>query len=271
MGKPLVSVLMTAYNRENFIAEAIESVLASSYKNFELIINDDRSKDKTVEIAQRYARADNRIKVFINEKNLGDYPNRNKTATYATGEYLKYLDSDDLIYKHGLEAFVDFMEQDKEVALGISNRENVTIKPFPIIMKPEESVRHHFLKEGYLHCAPTGTIIKRACFEKLGGFSGKRMIGDFEFGLKMAVNYKVMLVPPGLIFWRNHGDQEVYIGINNNMYPKLLEEVILNEFKTLSEDVLSGAERQQVLKKLNRSNRISQIKRIIKKIIKPQK
>lgn len=271
MAQPLVSILMTAYNREKYIAEAIESVLASSYKNFELIINDDRSKDKTVEIAQQYAMADNRIKVFINEKNLGDYPNRNKTATYATGEYLKYLDSDDMIYKYGLEAFVDFMEQDKEVALGISHRENVTIKPFPIIMTPQESVRHHFFKEGYLHCAPTGTIIRRACFEKLGGFSGKRMIGDFEFGLKMAINYKVMLVPPGLIFWRNHGDQEVYIGINNNMYPKMYKDAILHEFKTISDDVLTGVERQQVLKRLRRSDRVDQIKRTIKKIIKPRK
>ena len=59
---PLVSVLMTAYNREKYIAEAIESVLASTYKNFELIIVDDCSKDKTVEIARRYAKKDQRIK-----------------------------------------------------------------------------------------------------------------------------------------------------------------------------------------------------------------
>lgn len=269
MGAPLVSVLMTAYNREKYIGEAIESVLASTYHNWELIINDDGSKDKTVEIARRYAKADSRIKVFVNEKNLGDYPNRNKTATYATGEYLKYLDSDDLIYRYGLEAFVHFMEQDKEVALGISHRENVTIKPFPIIMKPEESVRHHFFKEGYLHCAPTGTIIRRSAFEKVGGFSGQRMIGDFEFGLKVAVEFKVMLLPPALFFWRNHGDQEVYFGINNNMYPKQFEQVIETQFKTISDNVLTVAERQKIVKSLKRSNRIAQLKGKIKKIIKP--
>jgi glycosyltransferase involved in cell wall biosynthesis len=271
MGAPLVSILMTAFNREKYIGEAIESVLASTYRNWELIINDDQSKDKTVEIARRYAKADNRIKVFINEKNLGDYPNRNKTATYATGEYLKFLDSDDLIYKYGLEAFVDFMEQDKEVALGISNRLNNTIKPFPVIMSPAESVRHHFLKEGFLDCAPTGTIIRRSCFEALGGFSGKRMIGDFEFGLKIAAKYKVMLLPPGLFFWRNHGEQEVYFGINNNMYPRQFEEVMVNEFETIPEEVLTAAEKQQILKNLRRSNKIAQIKGSIKKIINPRK
>ena len=86
--QPLVSVLMTSYNRENYIAEAIESVLASTYKNFELIIVDDRSKDRTVEIARSYESKDDRVKVYINEKNLGDYPNRNKAASYAKGFYI---------------------------------------------------------------------------------------------------------------------------------------------------------------------------------------
>src|SRR5271156_3108445 len=102
---------MTAYNREKYIAQAIDSILESTYKNFELIIVDDCSKDKTVEIAKGYAQKDSRVKVFINEKNLGDYPNRNKAASYANGKYLKYVDSDDVVYPTGLEVFVNSMEQ----------------------------------------------------------------------------------------------------------------------------------------------------------------
>src|SRR5580704_17559597 len=136
MDKPIVSVLMTSYNREKFIGAAIESVLASSFTDFELIISDDRSTDNTVEIARAYAAKDTRIKVFINERNLGDYPNRNQVATYARGEYLKYLDSDDLLYKHSLAAFVDFMETDSEVAMGISYKRNLTSEPFPVVLKP---------------------------------------------------------------------------------------------------------------------------------------
>src|SRR5260370_37746092 len=94
--KPLVSVLMTAYNREKYIAQAIESVLASTYTNFELIIVDDRSTDYSVEIARGYERKDKRVRVHVNEKNLGDYPNRNKAASYAVGKYIRYLDSDDV-------------------------------------------------------------------------------------------------------------------------------------------------------------------------------
>src|SRR5664279_4015758 len=96
--QPLVSVLMTAYNREKYIAEAIESVLSSTYTNFELIIVDDGSKDNTVNIARRYELQDSRIKVYINTTNLGDYPNRNHAAGFAIGKYIKYIDADDAIY-----------------------------------------------------------------------------------------------------------------------------------------------------------------------------
>src|SRR5437764_11938447 len=77
---PLLSVLMTAYNREKYISQAIESVLRSSFADFELIIVDDVSKDNTVGIARNYAHQDKRISVVVNEKNLGDYGNRNKAA-----------------------------------------------------------------------------------------------------------------------------------------------------------------------------------------------
>ena len=92
---PLVSILMTSYNREKYIHEAIESVLASTYKNFELIIVDDGSTDSTLQIAYAYAKKNERIRVYNNEKNLGDYPNRNKAASYASGEYMMFVDSDE--------------------------------------------------------------------------------------------------------------------------------------------------------------------------------
>ena len=97
MSAPTISVLMTAYNREEFIAKAIESVLASTFTDFELLIVDDASTDKTVEIAQTCAAKDSRINVVVNKKNLGQFANRNKAASYATGTYLKFVDSDDLV------------------------------------------------------------------------------------------------------------------------------------------------------------------------------
>jgi glycosyltransferase involved in cell wall biosynthesis len=117
---PLVSVLTTVYNREKYLAACIESVLACSFQDWEMIIIDDQSKDSSVAIAQQYADQDRRIHVYVNETNLGDYPNRNQAAVYAKGKYLKYLDADDLIYPHGLEIMVETMEAHPECALGIS-------------------------------------------------------------------------------------------------------------------------------------------------------
>ncbi len=248
---PLVSILMTAYNREKYIAEAIESVLASTYTNFELIIVDDCSNDTTVEIAKSYELNDKRIKVYINEKNLGDYLNRNRAASYATGKFLKYLDSDDLVYPYGLEAYVNSMEKLPDAALGVSSRNIQQNIPFPIFITKEDAIRTHFFKDGFLDCGPSGVIIKRNVFEKLGGFSGKRMIGDSELWFKIASQYPVAIVPPSLIFWRQHDEQEFFSGINSGIYLEMNLPMV-NEFLDTPYCNLSLKEKESIKKHLRK-------------------
>ncbi len=84
---PIVSILMTAYNREAFIEKSRNCIINSTFDNWELIIVDNQNTDQTVKIANHYTSTDSRIKVFINDNNLGDYPNRNKAASYASGKY----------------------------------------------------------------------------------------------------------------------------------------------------------------------------------------
>ena len=206
---PLVSVLMTAYNREKYITEAIESVLASTYTNFELIIVDDGSIDRTVSIARSFEVIDNRVKVFTNEKNLGDYVNRNRAATLATGKYLKYVDSDDLIYPYGLETMVKAMEKFPEAALGITSRNTIPLKPFPILLSPKEAYYNQYFEYGILDYGPTGVIIRSDIFKESGMFSGKRFIGDKECWLKIAAINPIIELPPALTFWRQHESQEM--------------------------------------------------------------
>ena len=165
----------------------IDSVLASSYQDWELIIVDDVSTDTSLAIAKSYEKKDARIKVYVNQTNLGDYPNRNKAASYAKGTYLKYLDADDLIYPHGLEIMVHTMEQFPEAGLGISQKVVEDVKPYPFVMQPKETFTREFLMRGVLGLGPTGTIIRRDVFEKLGGFTGTRYIGDTELWYKIAL------------------------------------------------------------------------------------
>ncbi len=208
MTPPLVSVLMTAYNREKYIAEAIESVLASSFTDFELIIVDDGSKDRTVEIAQRYS-SDARVRLHVNAKNLGDYPNRNRAAELASGRYLKYVDADDLIYPHGLEVMVRAMEKFPKAAFGISRPEyTIDGKPYPLQLSPQDIYRRHFLKGGFLGNAPLSAIISAAAFHTVGGFSGRQFVGDTELWLKLGAKYPVAIFLPALTWWRSHEEQE---------------------------------------------------------------
>jgi hypothetical protein len=216
MNTPLVSVLMTAYNREPYIAEAIKSVLASSFADFELIIVDDGSRDRTVEIAREFL-SDARVQLHLNATNLGDYPNRNRAAGLARGKYLKYLDSDDLIYPHGLAVMVAAMEQFPEAALGMC-RPASPAGPYPACMTPHAAYAEHFLGNGLLDCGPTGTIVRTRCFREAGGFSGKRYVGDLEMWIKLAARWQVVQLPEGLIWWRMHAGQEYQTGTRSHDY-----------------------------------------------------
>lgn len=216
MNPPLVSVLMTAYNREPYIAEAIKSVLASSFADFELIIVDDGSRDRTVEIAREFL-SDARVQLHLNETNLGDYPNRNRAAGLARGKYLKYLDSDDLIYPHGLAVMVAAMEQFPEAALGMC-RPASPAGPYPACMTPRAAYAEHFLGNGLFDFGPTGAIIRTRCFREAGGFSGKRYLGDLEMWIKLAARWQVVKLPEGLTWWRTHAGQEYQAGAHSYGY-----------------------------------------------------
>ncbi len=207
--QPLVSVLMTTYNRERYLGEAIESVLNSTYKNFELIIVDDRSKDKTVEIARNYAQADNRVKVFVNEENLGDYPNRNKAASHAKGKYIKYVDADDYIYPTGLQVLVTMMEQYPEAGYGLCSLPQNIERPFPFMLNPKEAYMYHYRGPSLFHKAPLSAIIRKDVFDSEGGFNNIRMAGDFEMWHRLSQRHPVLLMPEGVVWYREHDAQEV--------------------------------------------------------------
>lgn len=106
----LVSIIMPSYNTGIFIAKTIQSVLAQSYKEWELIIVDDCSSDNTDEIVQPFLK-DARIKYYKNEKNSGAAVSRNKALREAKGKWIAFLDSDDLWMPRKLEKQISFMEK----------------------------------------------------------------------------------------------------------------------------------------------------------------
>ena len=222
MNSPAISVLMTTYNREKYVGAAIESVLNSSFKDFELVVVDDRSKDKTVDIVREWQAKDNRVKLFINEQNLGDYPNRNQAAAHATGKYLKYVDADDLIYPWGLQILWECMERFPEAGWGLCSLAQDKARPFPFVLETQEAYRYHYLGPGLFHKAPLSSIIKKELFDAVGGFEPGRMVGDFEMWHRLAFQSPVVLMPHGMVWYRAHDDQESnVIGEFEEVYRKI--------------------------------------------------
>ncbi|WP_411359015.1 glycosyltransferase family 2 protein [Pseudidiomarina salilacus] len=109
---PLVSIIMPVFNVEDFVAESIRTVLHQTYSNWELIIIDDHSTDASLGVVTSFS-ADDRIKIFTNEKNLGGAGARNRGINAASGKYIAFLDSDDLWLPTKLERQIAFMEKHK--------------------------------------------------------------------------------------------------------------------------------------------------------------
>ncbi len=246
---PLVSVLTTVYNREKYIAAAIESILASTYENFELILVDDQSKDRSVEIIREYEKMDQRIRFYINEKNLGDYPNRMKAASLANGKYIKYVDADDMIYPTGLQVMVSMTEKFPEAGYGLFSLPQDKNRIYPYLLTPEEAYKRHYFEKQLFHKAPLSAIIKKEAFDSIGGFSGKRFIGDFEFWHIISRKHPVALGPQGIVWYREHEEQEMQINRTDFTVPfkylKCSEEMLLHP-----ECPLKNQDKEKALKKV---------------------
>jgi glycosyltransferase involved in cell wall biosynthesis len=115
MSNPKVSILMPCYNVEKYVAEAVESILTQTFTDFELIVLDDCSVDKTAEIVKNFA--DKRIVYYKNEQNLGLVENLNVGLKLAKGELIARMDGDDISLPTRLETQVDFLNDNLDIAL----------------------------------------------------------------------------------------------------------------------------------------------------------
>lgn len=111
MSEKLVSIITPTYNCANFIARTIDSVLAQTYQNWEMIIVDDRSKDNTKEIVEEYMKKDPRIQYHLLEVNSGAAVARTEAMKLANGSYMAFLDSDDIWMPEKLERQIAWMEE----------------------------------------------------------------------------------------------------------------------------------------------------------------
>ena len=207
MATPLVSVLLTVYNREAYLAESIESVLAQAFGDFELIIVDDHSADGSVAIARRYERLDPRVRVIVNDRNYGQFPNRNHAASFASAPLLKFHDSDDLMYPHCLAVMVAAMQAAPRAGFGLSNSRAWPGGPVPMLLTPRQAYQREFLGFGLFMCGPAGALFRTDVFRELGGFEDHGVPSDTIFWMRACARYPVLLLPGDLFYYREHPGQ----------------------------------------------------------------
>jgi len=216
MPSPLVSVIIPVRNYERYIGAAIECVLAQKFTDYELIIVDDCSTDRTPEIVAKYVDG-RRVRSVRNETRLGQFPTHNRGAEHASGKYLKFFHGDDIMYPHCLEMMVMLMEAFPAAGLGISYNPWPWMAPH--LFSPLEAWQAHVAGQtGMFSEGPSGTIFRAEAFRRAGRFADKYHTGDSEMSLRVAMEHPVLLLPLGLWWYRIHGEQiRAYVSLDTHI------------------------------------------------------
>ena len=214
-----IDVLMATYNGEKYIKQQIESILNQTYKNINLIISDDCSNDRTVQILKEYEKSDNRIKVYVQEKNLGYIKNFEFLLTKVENDIYMLSDQDDVwklnkienTYNKLKEAAADFVFTDLEVV-------DTNLKPiypsFNDFMKLTRKIKkYNGYERQYLYNCVTGcTIMSKKLFIKKIlplPLNSKYLVHDLWMGLIVSIYGKVAYLDEKTIYYRQHGNNQI--------------------------------------------------------------
>ncbi|BAS54562.1 family 2 glycosyl transferase [Leptolyngbya boryana NIES-2135] len=209
--EPLVSVVIAAYNAEAFISDTIKSLQAQTYRNFEAIIVDDGSQDRTAEIVRSFARNDDRIKL-IQQPNAGVPTARNLAIQHSSGEYIAPIDADDIWYPERLAKHVHCLETaDANVGLvyswSVYLNEKGEIKgysPFGQLGAVEGNVLPMLVFYNFLDNA-CSTTFRRECLDRVGYYNCEfETCEDWDLYLRIAESYQFRIVPEYLIGYRQY-------------------------------------------------------------------
>ncbi|UCG13685.1 MAG: glycosyltransferase [Deltaproteobacteria bacterium] len=246
MKKPIVSVIMSVFNGQQYVGQAVQSVLKQTFADFEFIIIDDGSSDLTWEHLVAYR--DPRIRLFRNQENVGLTKSLNKGLALAKGKYVARQDADDLSFPLRLEKQVTFLERHPEVVLISAHYE---------VIDPEGNTLGLLRRKGdpglvawsllfYNHLAGHSLVMyRRHAVVGIGGYSEARPYSqDYDLWLRLSKVGDIVILPEVLLRWRKHdaqisdqarSEQEAHaLELARNGISELLgEELSLDETKDL--------------------------------------
>ncbi len=208
--EPRVSVVMAAYNVEKYLSQAVDSILAQTLADFELIVVDDASTDGTRAVLESYS--DSRIRALYNPSNLGQSVSRNKALAAAHGKYIAILDADDIALPTRLEKQAEWLDRHPEV--GLLGSYGMTIDE-----QGNECTRSDYsptddadIKWGILFSSPlihTSVMMQKSVLEQTGGYTDEESIRrafveDYELLSRVNRCTQAAVLPEVLVKYRWH-------------------------------------------------------------------
>ena len=210
---PQVSVVMPVYNGEKYLAEAIESILAQTFTDFEFIIVDDGSTDGSAGIARDYARRDGRLHLLQHDGNLGGPFARNSGIAAANGTFIATMDCDDVSLPQRLERQVAYLEANPGIGL-LGSRARImgaAMEPLGVTDQPVEHALialNIFIGGFFTHST---TTFRRRYLEAVGGYNPKwRNAEDLELYSRLLAETDIRIanLPETLLLYRVHEDSK---------------------------------------------------------------
>jgi len=232
MDNPLVSVHMVVYNGEQFISDSIQSILNQTYSNFELVIVNDGSIDKTGEIINSFE--DSRIKYYENTYNRGQNYSRTIALSHSIGEYIAVMDADDISYDNRLEKQIKFMEEHEDYGLigSLAGVIDHTGKPLGISQSkcfpPNETMVYLLFRNCFTH---SSILFRKEILKKVGINKNLLLAADYEIIVKVSRFMKVGNINEELVKYRQHDNSELYL--NKDKKDQYDQSILINQINEL--------------------------------------
>jgi len=203
--KPLISVVMPAYNAEKYIGQTIECILNQTYDNIELLIADDASKDNTRQIIGSYT--DSRIKTYHNNTNQGYLKTCNKLFEKASGDYIAFQDADDLSTPDRLEIQLQMLQSDATLGAVGSNQTAIDTENNEMFCSHYPLKHEDILRDipGYFPVIPNSYLFKREVYNSIGGYNvyfDRMGAEDYYWTYLIMEKFKLVNLQQPMYFYR---------------------------------------------------------------------